>query len=511
MKKILTLLSLLLILVSCNSEKLVIMHTNDHHGHYWTGRHGDMGLAAQHTIVKELEKANKNVLILSGGDINTGTAESDIFNAEPDFKGMNLMGFDAMVLGNHEFDNPPEVLAEQMKLAKFPMLAANIRKKDGSRAFEPYTIKNVGKYKIALVGLIAQDTPKKTSKKNTKGLTFTNAVEELNELMPELEKKSDFVIVLSHMGYYPDGKHGNNAPGDVTLARNVKGVDMIIGGHTHHPIAKPVVENGTIIVQTSEWGKVVGIVKVELSKAGMKLISGELKNVNLKKKVKIDGKKVRVLIDKEIPQSQAMVDLLTPYYEKAQEKINVVIGSSDKELDGTRSVVRSRQMPIGLLMANSIKESVNADIALMNSGGVRAGLPRGGLTLKNLIEVHPFGNTVCTVTMTGKELKEYMTGIKKASVRDGAYPQVSDVEVIFKGEHFKSFKINGRNVKDDKKYVLAIPSFSANGGDDYPVIATHPTFYDSGLPLDYVVKKYVEKRKGKLVTRKLNRKYKISL
>ncbi|NCO47395.1 MAG: bifunctional UDP-sugar hydrolase/5'-nucleotidase, partial [Vibrio sp.] len=123
--------------------KLTVLHTNDHHGRFWQNKYGEYGMAARKTLIDDLrsdiEAEGGSVLLLSGGDINTGVPESDLQDAEPDFKGMSKIGYDAMALGNHEFDNPLEVLFKQKEWANFPMLSANIYDKaTGKRLFQAY-------------------------------------------------------------------------------------------------------------------------------------------------------------------------------------------------------------------------------------------------------------------------------------------------------------------------------------------------------------------------------------
>src|SRR5690606_10221122 len=145
--------------------KITILHTNDHHGHFWRSEYGEYGLSAQKTLVdgirKEVAAQGGSVLLLSGGDINTGVPESDLQDAEPDFKGMSQIGYDAMAIGNHEFDNPLEVLFKQEEWANFPMLSANIYDKaTGKRLFQPYHIFDKQGIKIAVIGLTTEDTAK---------------------------------------------------------------------------------------------------------------------------------------------------------------------------------------------------------------------------------------------------------------------------------------------------------------------------------------------------------------
>lgn len=144
---------------------ITVLHTNDHHGRFWQNSYGEYGMAARKTLVDqiraEVAASGGQVLLFSGGDINTGVPESDLQDAEPDFKGMSLIGYDAMALGNHEFDNPLSVLEKQREWANFPMLSANIYDKaTGKRLFKPYELFDVKGVKIAVIGLTTEDTAK---------------------------------------------------------------------------------------------------------------------------------------------------------------------------------------------------------------------------------------------------------------------------------------------------------------------------------------------------------------
>ena len=194
--------------------KLTILHTNDHHGRFWPNSDGEYGLAARKTLLDriraEVKAAGGEVLLLDGGDVNTGVPESDLQDAEPDFKGMNLLGYDAIAVGNHEFDKPVAVLDKQRQWAKFPLLAANIYK-GGRRMFEPYRVFERGGYRIAVIGLTTDDTQKMVLPENIVGIEFRKPADEAAKLMPELRSKADMVIAATHMGHYSDGQRGVNA------------------------------------------------------------------------------------------------------------------------------------------------------------------------------------------------------------------------------------------------------------------------------------------------------------
>ncbi len=209
-----------------HTYRLTILHTNDHHGRFWQNKYGEYGLAAQKTLIdslkKEIENGGGSFLLLSAGDINTGVPESDLQDAEPDFKGMNSIGYDAMAVGNHEFDKPLEVLFRQEKWAHFPMLSANIYdKKSGERLFKPYALFTEQGLKIAVIGLTTEDTARIGNPEVIGDIDFHDPIAEAKMLIDGLKKseRPDIIVALTHMGYYENGNHGINTPGDVSLAR----------------------------------------------------------------------------------------------------------------------------------------------------------------------------------------------------------------------------------------------------------------------------------------------------
>lgn len=185
-------------------KTFTILHTNDNHGRFWENKDGEYGLAAQKTLVDqiraEVSKKGGQTLLLSGGDINTGVPESDLQDAIPDFTGMNKIGYDAMAVGNHEFDNPLSVVDMQRSLAEFPMLAANIYKADGTRYFDAYKIFDVNGVKIAVIGLTTEDTAKIGNPEYISELEFRDPKKEVANVIKEIkEAKSADKIGRAHV------------------------------------------------------------------------------------------------------------------------------------------------------------------------------------------------------------------------------------------------------------------------------------------------------------------------
>ncbi|EGQ9884018.1 bifunctional UDP-sugar hydrolase/5'-nucleotidase UshA [Vibrio vulnificus] len=499
--------------------KLTVLHTNDHHGRFWQNKYGEYGMAARKTLIDELraeiQAEGGSVLLLSGGDINTGVPESDLQDAEPDFKGMSKIGYDAMALGNHEFDNPLDVLMKQKEWANFPMLSANIYdKKTGERMFQAYEMFDKQGIKIAVIGLTTEDTAKLGNPEFIGAIDFRDPKEEAKKLIAELKEteKPDLIFAVTHMGHYEDGKRGINAPGDVALARylNEGDLDMIVGGHSQEPVCmeapnvvkknfkpadecKPDQQNGTYIVQAHEWGKYVGRADYEFRNGELRMVSYDLIPVNLKKKVEVDGKSQRVFIESEIKEDTALLEFLRPYQEKGQEQLNVKIADTNGKLEGDRNVVRFQQTNLGRLIAVSHMERAKADFAVMNSGGVRDSIEAGEVTYKDVLTVQPFANILTYTDMTGKEVLDYLNVVATKPVDSGAYAQFAGISMTVANGKVSNVFIGGKQLRLDETYRFTVPSYNAAGGDGYPKLTGHSGYVNTGFVDAEVLKEFLEK------------------
>lgn len=497
--------------------KITILHTNDHHGRFWRNSDGEYGMAARKNVIEQIRAdVRKNggySLLLDGGDVNTGVPESDMQDAEPDFKGMNLLGYDAMAVGNHEFDKSPAVLAKQRQWINFPMLSANIYK-DGKRLFEPYRIFKLGDVRVAVMGLTTDDTKKLTNPENTKGIEFRTPATEAAKLVPQLRKQADVVIAATHMGHYENGDHGVNAPGDVEMARKVKGLNLIVGGHSQNPVCMkaenvrdnayvpgadcaPDRQNGAWIVQAHEWGKYVGRADFEFKNGEFKLVKYQLIPINLKKTVKgADGKDQKVYYTQQIPEHSEVLEFLRPFQNKGQEALSVEIGATEGKLEGDRNLVRSQPTSMGILVASAMKEKAQADFAIMNSGGVRDSIAAGKITYKDVLKVQPFGNTLVYVDISGKEALDLLRTAAKMSPGSGAFPQFAGVKLVIEGGEVKQAQIGGKDIDPTKTYRVALNNFTAAGGDGYPKLSTHKGYVNTGYADADVLKAFINARGG---------------
>lgn len=509
-------------------KTFTVLHTNDNHGRFWENSDGEYGLAAQKTLVDqiraEVSKNGSQTLLLSGGDINTGVPESDLQDAIPDFTGMNKIGYDAMAVGNHEFDNPLSVLDMQRRLAEFPMLAANIYRKNaegkpGERYFDAYKVFDINGLKVAVIGLTTEDTAKIGNPEYISDLTFTDPKVEVAKVIKEIKdaKAADIIFATTHMGHYADGKNGSNAPGDVAMARALKEGDLqvVIGGHSQNPVCMepgtdnkayaafkpgdacaPDKQNGTWIMQAHEWGKYVGRADFEYFNGELHLASYKLVPVNMRK-LDDAGKKTADLAGTKIEPDSELKELLSYYQEKGQAKLGEVIATTDALLDGERANVRNKQTNLGRMLAMAQSAKVTADFGVMNSGGVRASIQPGNISYRDVLTVQPFGNMVTLNEMTGTEVAAYLGAVGSLQVGSGGYAQITGVKMTIDcvAKTANISDIGGKDFSPTATYKFTVPSFNAAGGDGYPKLTSpiQTGFVDADLLYSFLKEKQVIK------------------
>jgi len=491
---------------------LTVLHTNDNHGRFWHNKDGEYGMAARKTLIDKLRAEakyeNHIVLLLSGGDINTGVPESDLQFAEPDFKGMKLLGYDAMAIGNHEFDNPLHILDKKIEWAKFPILSANIlNKADDSYAYQPYTIIKSQGLNIAILGLTTPDTTKIANPEYLKELKFISPTEATQRALKEIKSQQhiDLAIAVTHMGHYHNAAYSINAPGDVTLARSLSEgqLDMIIGGHSQEPICvdkqgnensnftpgkacHPDQQNGTWIMQAHEWGKYVGRAVFKITDGEKSLLSYELIPVNLKND---QGS----FVTEHIKHNKEMLDLLTPYQAVGEGHLKEIVGTTDAYLDGKRDTVRFKQSPLARLIIKAQKESVNADFGFISGGGIRHSISAGEIAIKDILTVHPFKNKIALMQWHGTELLDYLDVITAFPVDAGAYLQYEGISFERTNGTLSNIKINGQPFNPKATYRMSINSYNAAGGDGYPVLLNRAGYQETNYTDAEVLQTYLKK------------------
>ena len=480
-----------------SAMELVVLHTNDHHGHplKFFNHPGPnaAGLAARATLVAGVKKAHQNVLVLDAGDINTGRPESNLFKGEPDILGYNAIGYDALSLGNHEFDNGLEVLLEQAGRARFPFLSANVYRKQGPWPVKPYTIKAMKGFRVAVLGLTTSELGKVAKKSVLDEVVVEDEVVAAKRWVPLLRKRADVVIVLCHMGIFEEENLGSKR-----LAREVPGIDLIVDGHTHTKLEAPLSVNGVPIVQAWNWGLEVGEGILTLRRDGRKSFVWRALPVNLP----VRGKEGLTYLGTPILEDQNLLKLLEPYGKKADEMLSSPVGEAPETLFSQRS--RQEETPLGNIAADSLLwygRRYGAQLAILNGGSLRADLPAGSVTTRNIYEVLPFDNSGYLVTLKGSQLLELFRYAATVSSGAGAFPQVSEgVELLFhRGEkRLVEAKLAGEPIDPEKSYRVITNGFLASGGDGYVQFLMGTDRFDTSVFQRQILIEYISERGGKI-------------
>lgn len=425
-----------------------ILYLNDFHGfaepYKPIGSDRMLGGVAHLSAEANKLRRERPSLFLAAGDMIQGNNWANLTLGESVIELMNLMKFDAMVVGNHEFDFGQDILKKRISEAKFSVLGANVV---GLKLLKPYVIKESGGIKIAILGVVTDETAVSTHPRNVAGLKFIPPDAAVKKYMTGLRNKSDIIIVLSHIGYSADR----------LLAEKVKGIDIIVGGHSHTKLLKPVVIGNTIIVQAWEHAKALGVLDLVIEDGKIIGFDGHLEEI------KPDPNN----------EDRAVMELVERYNRKIDSVLDETIGEAAVGLDGEN--VRKRETNLGDLVADIMRSASGADAAIINGGGLRASINRGEIKIKDIYTVLPFDNYIVAVKLTGKQIREALEhGVSAVEEAAGRFPQVSGINFTYSrsakpGSRVKDIVIGDKPLEAGKEYIVATNDFLAAGGDGYKV------------------------------------------
>lgn len=465
---------------------LSLIHTNDTHAHI-------DNVARKATIVESLREENPSSLLVDAGDVFSGTLYFNQFKGQADLDFMNMLGYDAMTFGNHEFDLGTKPLADFIQNAKFPFVSANVNaSKDANLSSlmnETVTdkpldgrvyngiIKEVDGEKVGIFGLTTAET--ETISSPGDGVVFENYLQEAEKAVASFKAEGvNKIVALSHIGFRDGG--GDN---DVTLAKEVEGIDVIVGGHSHDKLSEPYIdETGaepTIVVQANEYNKFVGTLDVIFDEEGaVTEYAGELIDVDQQNE---DGTYA-------FEENQEVKNRLATAYTPEIEKVKAqVVGSAATALDGERTNVRAKETNLGNLMTDAMlakAKTIDADtvIALQNGGGIRASIDAGDITMEEVLTVMPFGNALAIMDLTGTEIKAALEhSVSMAPKQSGAFLQAAGLKFTYDsskaaGSRVTSVQVNEGGtfvpLDESKTYAVATNTFTAKGGDNYSMFKT---------------------------------------
>lgn len=469
---------------------LTVLHTNDTHDHLepttisgkdaagkdFTVQYG--GVARIKTAIDTLRQGAINPVVLDAGDVFTGTIYGMIYKGLADLAYMEAFGVQAQAIGNHEFDNGPKQLADYAKNATFPVVSANVDVSNEpllKDLIKKSTTLEIGGQKVGIVGVTTEDTPITSSPGDT--VKFLDALTSVQAEVDRLRSSGiTKIILLSHIGYSKD----------LELAKKLKGVGVIVGGHSHTPLGKyegnglpksegeyPTVvrdANGknVLVMQSWEWGKLYGRMRITFSADGTPVFwKGE--NTPITAAYKVDTRLAATLRAFTIP------------VEAFRKNI---VGEAKVRLNGDRVDVRKRETNLSNLIADANlwkTQKFGTTISLQNGGGVRASIEAGTVTQGQLIDVQPFGNTLFVMDLTGAEVRAALeNGVSQWEAGAGRFAHVSGLKYTFDlaqkaGSRVTDVQVGTvaagfKPLDPAAVYKIVTNNFIAGGGDGFDVL-----------------------------------------
>ena len=491
------------------TEPVVIVHTNDVHG-------AIQGYAKVAALADKYEAEGAYVLVLDAGDFSQGDPAVNVSEGATAIEMMNMVGYDAVALGNHEFDYGFETLKKNMESAQFPVLAANV-KYNGELAFDDAAVFTTpGGTKIGVFGLDTPETATKAHPGKIQGVTFAGG-EELYAIAQEMvdmlkNEGCNYIICLGHLGI--DDETAATANRSIDLLEKVTGIDVFIDGHSHSTEEEIVEKTNadrkvgdTVITSTGTKIENIGVVTIKDSTITTETVLAE---------------EVEAPADSEITaRANAIIAEIEADY-------GTVFAKTEITLNGEKAPGnRTEETNLGDLITDALvwgagQQGETVDAAITNGGGIRATIEAGDITKKDINTVLPFGNTLSIIKITGAELLEVLEASTFCTPEAiGGFPQVSGIEFTLdttkaydQGEEYPGTTyfapktinrvtiktVGGKDFDPAATYTIATNDFMASGGDTYYCFVNATANYDLGLPMDEVVMDYVNTVLGGTVT-----------
>src|SRR5215211_2251345 len=501
--------------------QITILGTTDLHGNidpidYYTNKADNRGLAKVATLIKRVRREHPNVLLIDSGDTIQGTPLESFHgrknNQPPDpmMLVMNSLNYDAMTVGNHEYNFGLKVLEKARGEANFPWLSANTYDKAKQQPhYKPYIVKEVAGVKIGILGLTTPGVPNWDNPPNYAGLEFHEPLSEARKWVPMLREKErvDVVVIAMHMGLGEDLRTGDASPGQVLheneailIAKEVPGVDVIFMGHTHRDVPSLYI-NGVLLTQANHWGRHLARADLYLQKAG----SGWRMYAKSARTIPSDD---RVEPDPEV------VKLAEPYDRETQDWLSRVIGESSEEL--TAREARFRDTAILDLIQKVQMDAGKADVSMVASFNTEARIAKGPVSVRDIAGLYVYENTLAVLEVTGQQLKNamehsakyykpYVAGTPLRDLINDKIPAYNfdiaegvtyDLDISKPiGQRIQNLRFHGQPLSLTRKLRLATNNYRVNGGGGYDMYKSAPVVYRSSEEIRELIIDWLEKNK----------------
>lgn len=447
---------------------VVILHTNDIHGHLtaWKGWEGDLkgktvgGFGRLAGAVTRARKTARDALLLDAGDLLGDSMIADLTEGKAMVEALNHLGYDALAIGNHEPDFGTAVLRQRMRDAAFTVVAANLIERKESKPFaKPYLVKKAGGVSVGILGLAYPKTAWTTAAKNVAEVEFQDPVPAVKHYLPKMrEDGAELVVVLSHLGL----------GGDKLLAKAVEGIDVIVGGHSHNRMSEAEKVGTTLIVQAGAHGSDLGRLELTVERG----------------KVTAHTCTLTLLDHDKVEADDAAERLLKGVLEPHRKAMDEVIGKAAgwlvraHTLAGQDARRRDEESPIDSLFADILREQTKADVALLPGVGYGVAIPPGPVTAAQLRQMVPHEGKVVTMRLSGTQITEVLeqavenTFTDDPAVKVGGMIQVGGIRFRYdpkmaKGHRVWHVELTAGRWKPLDEYTVATNTMMAGGGHNY--------------------------------------------
>ena len=501
--------------------QITILGTTDLHGNinpidYYTNKPDNRGLAKVATLIRRVRKEQPNVVLIDSGDTIQGTPLESYHgrknNQPPDpmMLAMNALQFDAMAVGNHEYNFGLKVLEKARSEAKFPWLSGNTYETaTGKTHYQPYFVKQLAGVRVGILGLTTPGIPNWDNPPNYAGLSFHDPVAEARKWVSILRARErvDIVIVAMHMGLGEDLQTGEKNPGQVpheneavTIAKTVPGIDVIFMGHTHREVPSLFI-NGVLLTQANYWGRHLARADFYLEKtpAGWRVYAKSSRTIAVDERVEADAE---------------ITKIAEPYDRETQAWLGRVIGESKEELNARQA--RFRDTAILDLIQKVQLEAGSADVSMVASFNPDARIAKGPVTVRDIAGLYVYENTLAVLEVTGQQLKEALEHSAKYfrdyepgktapelinekipaynfDIAEGVTYELDISKPV--GQRIQNLQFRGQPVKPDQRFRLATNNYRVNGGGGYLMYKNAPVVYRSGEEIRELIIDWVERNK----------------
>lgn len=501
--------------------QITILGTTDLHGNiypvdYYTNKPDNRGLAKIGALIRRVRQEHKNVLLVDSGDTIQGTPLEYYHNKknnkppDPMMLAMSALNFDAMAVGNHEYNFGLQVLEKARSEAKFPWLSGNTYEKGTEKThYQPYLIKEVSGVRIGIVGLTTPGIPNWENIQNYAGLEFREPAGEARKWVTLLreKEKADVVVVAMHMGLEEDLRTGEINPGQVpnenmavSIAKQVSGVDVIFMGHTHRDVPSLYLNN-VLLTQANHWGRHLARADLYFEKEseGWRLYAKSARTIP---------------VDDRVDADPEILQLTAPYHEETQQWLSRAIGESNAELTAVEA--RFQDTAILDLIQRVQLETGKADVSMAAVFNPQARIPKGPVTVREIASLYVYENTLVVLEVTGQQLKDalehsakyfkpYEPGKTPVELVDEKIPAYNfdiaegveyelDIRKPF-GQRIQNLRFRGKPLDPNQKLKLATNNYRVNGGGGYTMYKGAPVVYRSSDEIREMIIDWVERNK----------------